>query len=87
MDFLTWLALAGGLLLVMALSAAYLRRLPVTSAGVYFTVGLAVSPLWLDFIRIDFRRESGIFEHLTEIAATCSRRSFPLATPPSDSWK
>src|SRR5688572_22386480 len=72
MSFLAWIALAGGLLLGMALSSAYLRRLPVTSSGIYLVLGLAVSPAWLDLIHIDFVREKVVFEHLTEIAVIIS---------------
>ena len=72
MSFLAWIALAGGMLLIMALSAAYLRRLPVTSSFIYLAFGLAVSPAWLDVIRIDFIRESVVLEHLTEIAVIIS---------------
>lgn len=56
----------------MALSSAYLRRLPVTSSGIYLALGLAISPAWLDLIRIDFVREKVVFEHLTEIAVIIS---------------
>ncbi len=72
MSFLAWVALIGGVLLAMALSSAYLRRLPVTSSGIYLALGLAVSPAWLDLIRIDFVREKVFFEHLTEIAVIIS---------------
>ncbi len=72
MSFLAWIALAGALLLGMALSSAYLRQLPVTSAGIYLALGFALSPAWLDLIRIDFVRERVVLEHLTEIAVIIS---------------
>ena len=56
----------------MALSSAYLRRLPVTSSLVYLALGMAVGPFWLDLIAIDFIREKVNFEHLTEIAVIIS---------------
>ncbi len=72
MSFLTWIALVGGMLLIMALASAYLRRLPVTSAGIYLALGLALGPAWLDLVRIDFIREKVAFEHLAEIAVIIS---------------
>jgi NhaP-type Na+/H+ or K+/H+ antiporter len=72
MSFLAWLALAGGLLLVMALSSAYLRRLPVTSSFIYLALGLAVSPFWLSLISIDFIREKVVLENLTAMAVIVS---------------
>lgn len=72
MSFPAWIALAGGLLLVMALSSAYFRRLPVTSSLIYLGLGMAVGPFWLDLIRVDFIREKAVFEHLTEIAVIIS---------------
>ncbi len=72
MSFLTWIGLAGCVMLIMALSSAYLRRLPVTSSGIYLALGIAISPAWLDLIKIDFVSESVFFEHLTEIAVIVS---------------
>lgn len=72
MSFLSWLAAAGGLLLVMALSSAFFRRLPVTSSLIYLGIGMAVGPFWLDLIVVDFIREKVLFEHLTQIAVIIS---------------
>ncbi len=72
MSFLTWMTLAGGLLLLMAFLSAFMRRLPVTSSLIYLSLGLAIGPLWLDLITIDFIRESVVFEHLAEIAVIIS---------------
>jgi NhaP-type Na+/H+ or K+/H+ antiporter len=72
MSFTAWIALAGGLLLAMALSSAYMRKLPVTSAGIYLALGLAVGPAGLNLLEIDFIRHSVVIEHLTEIAVIVS---------------
>lgn len=72
MSFLAWIALTGGLLLVMALSSEYLRRLPVTSSLIYLVLGVAVGPMGMDLIAVDFIRERVNFEHLTEIAVIIS---------------
>ena len=72
MSFLAWVALVGGLLLVMALSSVYFRRLPVTSALIYLALGVGVSPLGFDLVAIDFVSRRVAFEHLTEIAVIIS---------------
>ena len=68
MDFLGWMALAGGLLLIMALSSAYLRNLPISTSAIYLALGLAIGPLGFDWLRIDLREEVRWFERLTEVA-------------------
>jgi len=72
MDFLAWITMAGGLLLVMALLSGLLRRLPVTASLIYISFGLAIGPLWLNLAVIDFRQASVIFEHLAEVAVLIS---------------
>lgn len=57
---------------MMALSSVYFRRLPVTSSLIYLALGMAVGPLGLDLIAVDFMRERVSFEHLTEIAVIIS---------------
>ncbi|MDQ3043299.1 MAG: sodium:proton antiporter [Acidobacteriota bacterium] len=72
MSFLVWMGLTGALLLLMALSSAYLRRLPVTTSAIYLGLGLLVSPLVLDLIDVNFVEWRVWFEHLTEIAVIVS---------------
>ncbi len=62
------MALAGGLLLLMALSSAYLRNLPISTSAIYLALGLAVGPLGFGWLRIDLREEVQWFERLTEVA-------------------
>lgn len=64
--------MAGALLLVMALSSAVLRRLPVTTSLIYLLCGLAIGPIGLGFISIDPVRDAVWFERLTEIAVIVS---------------
>jgi hypothetical protein len=45
MSFLGWMALGGGVLLLTALSSAYLRSLPVSTSAIYLTIGAAIGPL------------------------------------------
>ncbi len=87
MDFLQWMALCGGLLLVLALSSAYLQRLPVSTALIYLAVGVAASPLGLGLLTIDLRQAAPWMEHLTEVALILSlfvgglRLRLPLRHP------
>src|ERR687895_614747 len=72
MGFLGWMSLGGGLLLLMALSSAYLRRLPVSTSAIYLMVGLALGPLGWGWLRIDLRDATPWFERLTEVAVIVS---------------
>jgi sodium/hydrogen antiporter len=87
MDFLQWMVLGGGLLLVLALSSAYLRRLPVSTALLYLAVGLAIGPLGLGLLTIDLEQAAPWMEHLTEVAVILSlfvgglRLRLPLRHP------
>src|ERR671921_260611 len=67
MTFLGWMALVGGLLLLMALSSAYLRNLPISTSAIYLALGLAIGPLGFDWIRIDLGEDVRWFERLTEV--------------------
>lgn len=54
MSFLVWMGLIGALLLLMAVSSAYLRRLPITTAAIYLALDLLVSPFGLGLIDVNF---------------------------------
>ena len=87
MDFLGWMALAGGLLLIMALSSATLRNLPISTSAIYLALGVAIGPAGFDLVAIDLRQEVGWFERLTEIAVIVAlfvgglRLRLPLRDP------
>jgi len=72
MSFLHWMGLVGALLLLMALSSAYLRRLPITTSTIYLAIGLLISPFGLDLTDVNFVEWRVWFEHLTEIALIVS---------------
>lgn len=72
MSPLGWVALAGALLLLMALSSAFLRRLPISSSAIYLAFGLAIGPFGFDLLRIDIRESYGWLEQLTEVAVVIS---------------
>jgi sodium/hydrogen antiporter len=67
-SFLGWVALGGLVLLLMALSSAYLRNLPISTSSIYLALGLAIGPLGFGWLRIDLREAGLWFERLTEVA-------------------
>ena len=72
MGFLHWMGLGGALLLLMALSSAYLPRLPITTSTIYLAIGLSISPFGFDLIDVNFVEWRIWFEHLSEIAVIVS---------------
>ncbi|WP_407316261.1 cation:proton antiporter [Pseudomonas sp. nanlin1] len=68
MSFIGWMAVFGALLLMLALTSAYLRWLPVTTAVVCLGFGLAIGPLGLDLFQMDFTQAAPWLERLTEVA-------------------
>lgn len=72
MSFIAWMAFVGVLLLLMALTSAHFRRLPVTTSAVYLIIGLAIGPIGLGWAEINFISSGTWIEHLTEIAVIVS---------------
>src|SRR5687767_9430621 len=52
----------------MALSSAWIQRLPVSTAAIYLGVGCAIGPWGFDLLRIDLGEASPWLERFTEIA-------------------
>jgi sodium/hydrogen antiporter len=71
-SFLGWTVVAGVLLLGIALSNTYLRRLPISTSALYLGVGLALSPLWGGWLHVEIAHDSKWFESLTEVAVVVS---------------
>jgi len=72
MEFTDWMALVGMLLLTMALSSAWIRRLPISTAAIYLGVGCVIGPWGFDLLRIDFTSGASWLERLTEIGVILS---------------
>jgi NhaP-type Na+/H+ or K+/H+ antiporter len=72
MEFGSWSALVGLLLIVMALSQTLLMRLPLSTSMLYLAVGAAISPLWLDWAEIAPRSHTHALERLAEIVVLLS---------------
>jgi NhaP-type Na+/H+ or K+/H+ antiporter len=63
------MALAGVLLLVMALSSGHVRRMPVSPALIYLVVGAILGPLGLRWLRLELLKLPGLVERgVTEVA-------------------
>jgi NhaP-type Na+/H+ or K+/H+ antiporter len=76
-----WFLLVGGLLLVRALTAPRLQRLPVTPAIVYLAVGLLVGPTVLNLFHFNPLQESALLEVLTEVVVLISLFSAGVKMP------
>lgn len=72
MSFISWMAVVGGLLLVMALSSAFIRRLPISTSAIYLSIGVALGPLGLNLLSIDVLESRVWFEHICEVAVIVS---------------
>lgn len=72
MSHLAWMAVCGALLLFMALTSAYIQRVPISTSIIYLAVGVALGPVGLDAIRIDMRTDGGWLERFTEVAVIVS---------------
>jgi NhaP-type Na+/H+ or K+/H+ antiporter len=72
MAFALWSVLIGALLILMALSSSVLSRLPLSTAMLYLAVGVGVSPIGLDWVRLAPLEQTKILEHLTEIVVLIS---------------
>jgi NhaP-type Na+/H+ or K+/H+ antiporter len=65
-----WYLVVGGLLVAMALTGTWLRRLPLSGSLVYLAVGFGAGLAGL--ARLDAVRDRVLLEHLTEVAVILS---------------
>ena len=72
MEIAWWSAVAGLLLLVMALSDSLLARLPLSTSMLYLAVGAAVSPLWLDWLQVAATSHARALERIAEVVLLLS---------------
>ena len=72
MNFNLLFVIVGVLLVVMALSAALLKRLPLTTSILYLAVGLLLGPFVSGMIRLDPVERSSMLERFTEVAVIVS---------------
>jgi sodium/hydrogen antiporter len=72
MNVTLWSLVIGVLMVTMALSVAYVRRLPLTPALLYLIAGVLLGPHVGGMIRLDPLEWSVLLEHLSEIAVVVS---------------
>jgi sodium/hydrogen antiporter len=77
--FTLWMAITGVLLLAMALSSAWLKRVPISTAALYLGIGCLLGPWGFDLLRIDFADAYPWLERCTEIAVILSLSSAAYA--------
>lgn len=76
-----WFLLVGGLLLVMGLTSAALKRLPITTAIIYLAVGLLLGPTVLNVFHFNPLKQSALLQVLTEAAVLISLFSAGVKMP------
>jgi sodium/hydrogen antiporter len=86
MTVATWFLIIGAVLLFMAVSAARIRRMPVSTAIVYLLVGITLGPSVANQFHFNPIDESALLEVLTEIAVLISlfAAGLKLAAPVGD---
>jgi NhaP-type Na+/H+ or K+/H+ antiporter len=72
MNFDLLFVVVGVLLVVMALSAALLKRLPLTTSILYLAVGLLLGPFVSGMVWLDPVERSALLERFTEVAVIVS---------------
>ena len=72
MDFATWSAVIGLLLIVMALSTTVLSRLPLSTSMLYLLAGVAASPLWLGWSHVGPVTHTQVLERIAEVVVLLS---------------
>jgi NhaP-type Na+/H+ or K+/H+ antiporter len=72
MTFAVWCAIAGVLLITMALGASFLRRLPLSTSMLYLLAGVGLGPAGLQLLDADPFVYSGLLEVMTEIVVLIS---------------
>ena len=72
MEFALWSVIVGLLLVLMALGATVLKRLPLSTAMLYVLVGLGVGPLGLGLMAPDGRADAHLLERIAEVVVLLS---------------
>jgi NhaP-type Na+/H+ or K+/H+ antiporter len=72
MEIAAWAAVAGLLLIVMALGDSLLARLPLSTSMLYLAVGVAASPLWFGWTHIALESHTKVLERIAEVVVLLS---------------
>ena len=63
-----WFLIIGVLLLLMALTGTVLKRLPISTAIIYFLIGVVLGPHGAAFLALDPLTSATALEHVAEVA-------------------
>jgi sodium/hydrogen antiporter len=85
-DAAAWFLVAGGVFVVMALSASVVKRLPLTTGLLYLGIGVLLGPHVAGLLRLDPVAQSALLERATEVAVIVSlfTAGLKLRTPFDD---
>ncbi len=67
-----WYLIVGFVFVLMAVAGSALKRLPISAAILYLGIGFAIGPNGIAILDLDFQRDAGILELLTEVAVIIS---------------
>lgn len=67
-----WFVVIGALLLAMGVTTGYIKRLPLTTAMIYFVVGYLMDPAGISFAALDPLQHPHVLERISEIAVLVS---------------
>ncbi|ANB77539.1 cation:proton antiporter [Paraburkholderia phytofirmans] len=67
-----WFLIVGAVLVFMGVAATTLRRLPVSAAMFYLTIGYALGPPGMDLLRLDMVADARLLRIITEVALLVS---------------
>jgi NhaP-type Na+/H+ or K+/H+ antiporter len=81
-----WFLLIGALLTALGLTAAAIRRLPLTTAMVYLAVGLLIGPTGFYLFHFNPLQQSRVLEIVTELAVLLSLFSAGIKMPVPFTW-
>ncbi|MEJ8859768.1 cation:proton antiporter [Variovorax robiniae] len=72
MNFATWNLLIGALLMLMALSGSFLKKLPISAAALYMGIGFAIGPACLGWLQLSLEHDTKVVETICEVALLIS---------------
>jgi NhaP-type Na+/H+ or K+/H+ antiporter len=67
-----WFLLVGILLVLLALSGSFLKRIPLSTGVLYLLVGVGVGPMRLNLFSVDPVEQAALLERITEVAVIVS---------------
>ena len=72
MNFTAAYLVIGSLLIVVAVVASFMRRLPISETMIYLGVGLVLGPIGWGFFEVNAQKNAALLERLSELAVVVS---------------